>query len=140
MSGFHWRKEFHLGVAELDDPHRRMIALAAEIARCLRTGAAKDETVERVRALTDFAAWHFMEEEKLMVATGFEGSHVHAEQHGELLGQLERFAQRVLSHNCSLESNKMLAFLRHWVAHHIMHSDREIARHVLSQGEKINVD
>lgn len=138
MADFHWHKDYELGVEALDEPHRKLVDLAGQVAKRLRAQAPKEELAASVRALADFTASHFAEEERLMSSSGYRENTVHAEHHGELLGQLERFALRLLSHNCSREATRTLHFLRHWVAHHITHSDRKFAAHLSSQGVKNN--
>lgn len=134
MADFRWHKDYELGVAALDEPHRKLVDLAGEVAERLRAKAPKEELAAGVRALAHYTATHFAEEERLMFSSGYRENTVHAEHHNELLGQLERFAQRLLSHNCSRETTRTLHFLRHWVAHHITHSDRKFAAHLSSQG------
>lgn len=134
MADFRWRKKYELGMAAFDKPHRRLLALAGEVAQRVRARAPAEEVAASVRALADFTAAHFAEEERLMAASGYRENAVHAEQHGELLGQLERFARRLISHKKHPhDSAKTLAFLRDWVALHIMHSDRKLADHLSSQ-------
>lgn len=135
MIDFNWHEDFELGVTALDDPHRRLLALAGEVAQCLRAGAPKEKIAASVRALSEFAASHFAAEERLMAACGYCENTVHAEHHGELVGQFERFAQRVMTHHSAAGSGKMLAFLRAWVTRHIQHTDRKLAAHLSSRGE-----
>lgn len=133
MSGFHWQKEYEHGVPALDEPHRKLLALAGEVAQRILARAPHEEVAASVRALAEFTAAHFSEEERLMAVSGFGENAVHAEHHGELLDQLERFACRLDSHDSARDSARTLAFLRDWVAHHIMHSDRKLAAHLLSE-------
>ena len=112
MPDFRWHKEYELGLPELDDAHRKMIALAGEVALRMRARAPGEDLAESVRALARFTAEHFADEERLMARTGYHEHGVHSEQHGELLGQFERFAVRLLSHNCSRDATRTLAFLR----------------------------
>lgn len=139
MPDFRWHKEYELGVPELDDAHRQMICMAGEIARRLRARAPREDLAARVQALARFSASHFAHEERLMADCGYESQAVHHEQHGELLGQFERFGRRLLSHNCGRDATKTLAFLRDWVAHHITHQDRKLADHLRLLGENGNV-
>lgn len=136
MTDFQWHEQYRLGVAALDEPHRRLLDLAGELAQCIRAGASKEDVAASVHALAQFTAAHFTEEERLMASCGFSDNLVHAEHHGELLDQLERFAARVISHNSPDDAAKTLGFLRDWAANHILHSDRQLAAHLLSHRER----
>lgn len=130
-----WRPELELGVRVLDTHHRRLVALTLEVYEKARGGASQAEVLKRLRALIDFAAWHFGFEESVMAETGFREKAAHGEQHGELLGQLQRFAGRVETGAAGpLHSARTFAFLDAWVMRHILLTDRCLAEYLVDRG------
>ena len=130
MKEFRWEERFKLGVRELDEPHRRLVELTAELSQIIAENAPRESIVAAARALAGFTAAHFAEEERLMAETDFPEDAVHKEHHAELLDQLERFAERLATHGSAQDNAKTIAFLRQWAMHHVMHSDRELAKHL----------
>ena len=130
-----WEPRLELGVCVLDTHHRRLVALAHEVFAKVRAAAPEAEVLAKLRELADFAAWHFGFEEDLMAETAYQDGTLHAEQHSELLGQLERFVERVKAGSASLLHNaRTFAFLGVWVTRHIQLTDRPLAAHLINHG------
>lgn len=130
-----WKPDLELGVHVLDTHHQRLIAMINEVITATKAPAPRVEVLAKLRALVDFTAWHFGFEEDLMIETGYQDSTRHSEQHGELLGQLTRFVQRIDRGSAgSLQSAKTFNFLGKWVTRHIQLTDRPLAAHLLDRG------
>lgn len=130
-----WSPGLELGVLVLDTHHRRLVELANVVFAGLRAGAPRPEILTSLRQLADFAAWHFRFEEVLMQETAYADRTRHDEQHGELLGQMERFIGRIASGSATLlQSARTINFLGAWVTHHIQHTDRPLADHLIRHG------
>lgn len=128
-----WQPRFETGVGALDEQHRALVAHVAEVARLVRDRAPKEQLVSAVGTLARFTAEHFAHEERLMAGSPGAEDTVHLEHHRELLGQIERFARRVETRPCPRDAARTVAFLKDWVSHHILHSDRKLATHLLAQ-------
>lgn len=130
-----WNPRLELGVRVLDTHHRRLVDMANEVFAIVKAGAPLADVLKKLRELADFAAWHFGFEEDLMAETTYQDGTFHGEQHGELLGQLERFVERVKAGSAGpLHSAKTFAFLGAWVTRHIQLTDRPLAAHLLNRG------
>lgn len=130
-----WGPGLELGVRVLDTHHRRLVVLANEVVAAIRQDAPRAQVLQKLRDLAEFAAWHFRFEEELMDQTGYLDHTHHDEQHGELLGQMERFIGRVADGTAGLlHSARTFTFLGAWVSHHIAHTDRHLADHLLRRG------
>lgn len=136
MLNFHWRNEYDLGVSALDTAHRKIFALAGTVAQHALAEASKEEMAASLHELIECTTLHFADEERLMDESGFldDGHHnTHLHQHEELLGQLHRFAGRLLADDHKYDLNRTLVFLHKWVTLHIVHSDIKLAAHLLSR-------
>lgn len=79
-----WRSMLEVGVAEMDDDHRRLIEL---LNRAQDASADDDQraSLSVLHELQDFVAWHFAREELLMARLRYGGSGAHRNEHGQLL-------------------------------------------------------
>ncbi len=129
-----WSKHLELHVPKLDAQHRRLVELAGELARLLHDGASAAELAGQLAAVAKFITHHFAEEERLMKQFGFPSDGIHIGHHRELLDQFSRFSRRLVERHSRTDAKKAIEFLKHWVYHHITHSDRKLAQHLLAQG------
>ena len=130
-----WNLRLELGVRVLDTHHQRLIAMTNEVIAATRGPAPRAEVLAKLDALVGFTTWHFAFEEDLMVETAYRDCTGHSEQHGELLGQLARFAQRIKGEGAgSPQSAKTFGFLGRWVTQHILLTDRPLAAHLIDRG------
>lgn len=130
-----WKPNLILGVCVIDTHHKRLIALTNEVIASTKAPAPPAAVRAKLSALIEFTAWHFRFEEDLMVETAYQDNTHHSEQHGELLGQLRRFAERIDRGTAGpLQSAKTFSFLGNWVTQHIRLTDRPLAAHLLDRG------
>lgn len=80
----------HLGVPDMDVPHAEFAALVNRLAE------AEGETFAALfQALLIHTRDHFATEEAIMRRTHFPGRQEHLAEHGRVLGEMERFAERL---------------------------------------------
>lgn len=88
MNNLRWSPTFETGVAEIDDDHRTMFALATAIG----DGIAKRDEAFRA-ALQQFIALaerHFAKEEGILVRAGYPGVDKHKAYHAALLAKAQQ--------------------------------------------------
>ena len=127
-----WNPSLELGVRVLDTHHRRLVDMANEVFAIVKAGAPQADVLKKLRELADFAAWHFGFEENLMAETAYQDGTFHGEQHGKLLGQLERFVERVKAGSAAQRQD--LRFPRRLGHPAIQLTDRPLAAHLLNRG------
>ena len=84
---------------------------------------------EHIAELRDYARFHFACEEALMRVFNFADITLHAAEHAHFLKFLSEMENSSLRK--SME-NDLVRQLRSWVTKHIVGSDRDFSRHVLS--------
>lgn len=132
---FAWSDELLVGVAAIDDQHRRLVEMVGAFYGALaEKKPAKDALGELLDGLVEYTRYHFETEERLMARSGFPDSPAHREQHavftrrvGDLVDRFSR-GQLVLS----IEAT---TFLREWLTDHILVRDKELGRHLVSRGQ-----
>lgn len=132
MQSFRWDKHFITGLLEVDQQHRRLVDLINRYGDHL-TGneLAFDEIESVLRELADYAHYHFQDEEEMMGRVGLDQRHVdaHVAQHQSFLSDVI-----AMQANIGLDSpqaaERLLDFLIHWLAFHILVADQNMARQV----------
>jgi hemerythrin len=131
-----WRPEFSVGIVELDDDHRHLIALLNESHSAL----AMDEDKGRLalRSILESLIWytrsHFKAEEVLMQHYAYPKSASHKAEHDRLTKQVTQFANsfKLGSNAISLEVATMLE--EEWLGKHILQCDAAYAHFFRSNG------
>ena len=92
MNHLKWSPAFETGVAEIDDDHRNLFALAEAI----REGVAKRNTAlisVPAQAFIDAAEKHFAREEEILVRVAFPDIDGHKVYHASLLTKAKQLKQ-----------------------------------------------
>ena len=121
-----WNDQLHLGHKALDDHHKEMVNAANLLYAAHRAGT-REAVLHRLHALIAASAEHFVFEEELMAQMKYPKALVHTEHHGEVLAQLNRFFDRAIANNAG-DADKVLAFLRDWLARHLITFDRDFVQ------------
>ncbi len=125
----HWRDEYLLGIQEIDNQHKTLIGLFDAIEEAVKQGKNWTTTYFHIAELRDYARFHFACEEALMRVFNFADITLHAAEHAHFLKFLSEMENSSLRK--SME-NDLVRQLRSWVTKHIVGSDRDFSRHVLS--------
>ena len=125
----HWRDEYSLGIPEIDNQHRTLVGLFDAIEEAIRQGETWSTTYFHIAELRDFSRFHFACEEALMRVFDFPDISLHTAEHTHFLKFLSEMENSSLRK--SVEED-LVKLLRSWVTKHIVGSDRDFSRHVLS--------
>jgi len=121
-----WTDKFSCGVKLIDDQHKELVVLVNEMFNHV-TGNDLQEHNYFNRVINDAVAYvktHFATEEKLMLATKFEGYAEHKREH-------DKFVLTVVENIKDYEAGKRLTlssftkFLKDWVLSHIALMDKK---------------
>jgi hemerythrin-like metal-binding protein len=131
MIHLRWTPEYAVGVNEIDLQHKELIdrihALFAGM------GKGNDDASQRalLDQLADYTRYHFGLEEGLMeqcaIAPEFKAHHY--AQHKYFVGVLADFTKDYINGRRDL-SIPFIEYLVHWILHHIMVVDRELAKQI----------
>ena len=86
MEKFDWLESFELGIAEVDEDHRGMLAIMREIEQAA-DAEAYDHCKELLGELLSFTVAHFQREEKMLEEFGYPNVEIHKKYHTELLAR-----------------------------------------------------
>ncbi len=122
MAVIEWRDSFSVGVASLDDDHKRLIDIIRRVEEADKAGRSVQWVLEELR---NYAEHHFRAEEELMTAVDFPDIDEHKLEHRafvEWLTTVER------TYNMSPDAHFHIAetvndYLSKWLKHHILQID-----------------
>ena len=125
---FFWNENFATGFEEIDRQHRGLVELVNRLPALSAGVPGAPELAVVLSKLRSYVAIHFSTEETLWARLPHEGPLApllseHEEEHRD-------FAQRVAELGRSTEPGevgKIVHFLTHWLARHILESDRRMA-------------
>ncbi len=134
MHPIQWSDEFAIGISEIDDQHRQLV----EMMTALETDKGIDSpeaTATLLARLNDYVRDHFSLEERLMQNRGFDREFVkrHRGEHAYFQGALKDFTADFNSGRRSVSAS-LIEYLVHWLLHHIVVIDRDMARQFQAAG------
>ncbi len=126
-----WKEDYEIGIAEVNQQHRRLVALINDLYLAMEVGTtAESEMV--LQGLIEYTGTHFADEERLQERHGFPELDAHRKLHKELLGEVLDYGKRFQDAEPGVEANLMW-FLKDWLLNHIKLQDAKIARHILGK-------
>jgi diguanylate cyclase (GGDEF)-like protein/hemerythrin-like metal-binding protein len=132
MNSFQFNSFFLTGIKQVDDQHRRLVDLINEFGESLASMETKQGDIEQIfQELAEYAQYHFDEEESLMQKMHIDARHYdpHIEEHLHFLEDVTS-----MHSDSSFEKtkimNQLLNFLIHWLAYHILGSDKNMAKQI----------
>jgi hemerythrin len=118
-----WQSRSETGIAEVDEDHRRLVALINDLDAVLDGSGDLQQIGMIIDALVDYTHYHFSREEKMMVQAGFAGAPDHGlahDQFGHFLGEL--VGTCMLSPSLETAS-RVRDYLQEWLLDHILVED-----------------
>ncbi|MFA6972550.1 MAG: bacteriohemerythrin [Gallionella sp.] len=140
---FPWNSNFGTGIAVIDEQHRKLVDLLNNLARNLAFGVDTLELNRVFDELTDYAVYHFKTEEAIWrkYLPADEMSAAHEQVHQDFVTEVLKLKGEQAVLPGAEVVDQIVSFLTHWLAFHILDSDKHMANIVLSlqQGETLQV-
>ena len=124
-----WQDEYSLDIREIDDQHKKLIGYFSAIETSVRLDRGWSEIHFGISRLRTFAKVHFEFEEALLRMFGYPQSTQHEEEHRHFFTQLKAIEQRSAGRRADED---IVKFLSDWLTRHILVTDRDYAKHILS--------
>ncbi len=129
MDSFKWDDNFVTGIAEVDAQHMELVSLINRLGELLASAEALGgpEIPAVLDELASYARFHFAAEEELMRRAGVDERHVTTQQreHENFIEEVGHLAADGIN---AESAHRLLKFLIHWLAYHILGSDQTMAR------------
>jgi len=134
-ASIHWRPEYELGLAQVDQQHKALFHLLGEAWQALVRND-REKTLLLIRRLEHYTVVHFAEEEAYMRSIGYVGIDTHKKQHDAFVRRIAQEAAGIAS-GADISLN-LFHFLRDWLLQHILVDDRKYAEFEARQSRPSN--
>ncbi len=133
MSFFDWDERFSVGVTEIDDQHKRLVALLNELYEAMYSGQGREALGHVLAGLVGYAGTHFAAEERLMRLHRYPEAAGHKDKHDKMAAHVtelrERFDAGAIASPVQISN-----FLKGWLSRHIMETDRRFGAFLNEKG------
>ena len=127
MSLIEWKKEFSVGVAEVDHEHQELIALINELHDVIQASGGRDQVLESLGEIFAQISSHFALEEKMMRESRYPAMAEHKEDHETLLDELRDIMDDV-EDDGSYDESRLADDLERWFTEHFKTHDAKLHR------------
>ena len=125
MKDIAWSRILSVGVDEIDDDHRRLIAIFNELNRAVSAGESAEYRAATLDELLKCTAWHFSHEERLMLKYDYPARAAHIAAHEELV-EAARALQATLEQADKAVAEEEIVYLERWLTEHILTVDQKL--------------
>jgi hemerythrin-like metal-binding protein len=129
-----WEAEMSIGVLEMDDEHRKLIAMINGIGDGVASGQGRDELGGQVDRLVEFTKKHLAHEERLLAEAGYAESDVHHREHDQMIAKTLSLQAAFRWGSVDLIRPDLTNFVCDWLASHIQGSDKAYGAFLNSKG------
>lgn len=119
-----WNDRYSVGVAELDNHHKKLMSLINELHDAMKAGKGKDALGVMLKELLDYTNFHFRAEEAHMKKKGYSGLALHAVEHKQFVEKVNNSIKEYENGRLSL-TMEVMEFLKSWLVNHIMVEDKK---------------
>jgi len=131
-----WRHAYSVGIESIDEHHKKILGIINELYEYMQKGTGEDNYMGVIRELRDYASYHFVHEEKLMLEANFTGAAVHKANHEEYVRKVDTLAMSFKE-----QPEDIMSFLKEWWSFHILRVDMQYkeplaAKHKIDLAEK----
>jgi len=119
-----WDPSYSVGVAAMDDDHKRLIYLFNELESASKYYTNKNFEEKALQEVVDYTKYHFDHEEKLMKDNNYPGVDEHIKQHIEMIIKVNKIVEDY-QNKPDYAINEAVEFLRCWLVNHIQKTDQE---------------
>ncbi len=127
MSLIEWKKEFSVGVAEVDHEHQELITLINELHDVIQANGGRDQVLETLGEIFAQISSHFALEEKMMRESRYPALAEHKEDHETLLDELRDIMDDV-EDDGSYDESRLADDLERWFSVHFNTHDARLHR------------
>jgi hemerythrin-like metal-binding protein len=119
-----WIDKFNIGIHEIDEQHKRLIAIMNKICDALNRGSERQIAGEVLKEMQDYASDHFALEEKYFDEFGYEKAEGHKDWHREFTRKVQALMDDLQKGKKSV-SVDAISFLGGWFIDHTQTLDRQ---------------
>ena len=120
-----WTSDLSVGVAALDDDHKRLIGIINQLHFGITAGHDKEVLETVLDELVEYTRFHFGREEEMLIKAGYTSTPEHVNEHEQFIRRISRVQERLKSVPPAVLDFELMDFLRAWLFSHILVSDKQ---------------
>lgn len=128
-----WTEAMGVGIAAIDEQHKKLIDLINSVELAMKLGQGRKILGDWLRALANYALFHFQAEEAYMLEVAYPQLEDHKGEHAGFVQKVLEFNDRFINHDALL-TVEMMHYLKNWTVEHILDSDGKIGQFVAAPG------
>lgn len=134
-----WTDNLSVGVAEIDQQHKKLIGVINELDDATRAGKGSDVVSKILDDLIIYTVTHFRTEEKYFARFEYADSEEHKVEHATFIEKVAKFSAAL---NSGTEDSRrevteeLMGFLELWWKYHILETDMKYAKLFRERGLK----
>ena len=135
MTFLSWRKDYEIGVPQIDSEHRRLADMVNAFHETHLRGASREEIPHLLNQLIAYAEEHFQHEEKLMRDSGYPRLDEQRALHEELVTSIFAINEKFAADRSKAGAEAM-QFIKNWLLDHIVKHDMDIGDFLRNKANK----
>ncbi len=128
-----WKPDYSVGVAQLDEQHRKIFELLSTLQQAMLGKKSQDVLAGIIQELVQYAKTHFASEEAYFQMYAYPDREAHKREHEEFLQKVQKFQADFAKGQAAL-SIEVFKFLGDWVKKHVLGSDKKYGPFLNSKG------
>jgi hemerythrin len=124
MALFEWTPALSVGVAEMDEQHKKLIGLINRLNDAMKTGKGKEMLAQVFKEMADYTVFHFGAEERYMQQFSYPGYLKQKADHKVFVEKATAMAKDLAGGKITVTLDVM-TFLKEWLSKHIQGSDKQ---------------
>lgn len=131
MALYQWDDALSVGNRHIDDDHKHLMDLVAQLHDAMRAGQGKDVVGGILENLINYTHTHFEMEEKFMRDINYPDYEAHRAEHARLVKEVKDLQSRFQSGSITITVS-VSNFLSDWLRNHILGLDMKLANAILA--------
>lgn len=128
-----WSDTLSVNIKEIDEQHKKLIAMINDLNSAMGSGKGKDIMGSLLTNLVDYTKTHFKYEEGLMEKNAYPGYLSHKPLHDALTKQVVDLMNN-FKEGKAVVTVEVKTFLKDWLVTHIQNTDKKYTAHLNSKG------
>jgi len=133
MAYIEWNDSYSVGVKEMDDQHKKLVAMVNQLHDAMKAGQASKEAPAILKSLVDYTHYHFEAEEKMLDKATYPGYLNQQKLHKALIAQVMQYQADLGSKSLTI-GVKLSEFLKDWLMTHISVEDKKYGKFMNDKG------
>jgi hemerythrin-like metal-binding protein len=133
MALLSWTNEYSVGIPSIDKQHHKLFDMINQLHDSMKSGLGGKLVPIILNNLISYTRDHFADEEKSMRQAEYSNYASHKAEHGKLTAEVVRLVKEMEAGDMAM-SVEILDFLRKWLQHHILTTDKKYIAQMLAAG------